>query len=152
MLSRSVDFGDSHTSDVGHWFRMTVNLTRPKRTVILSQRARWRENPPVVPASPCQSAITQAPIENVQPVSLNRREGALLLPAAGTRDNEKFQCKHVTSYGFAEKQYRFATFPRRKEQAPSLRSRWGIVRLPQHCTTLKTGNGRFDTWRGFSRQ
>ena len=23
LLGRSVDFGDSHTSDIGHWFRMT---------------------------------------------------------------------------------------------------------------------------------
>ncbi len=62
------------------------------------------------------------PGEYAQPSNFNRREGARLLPAAGTNKLQKIQCKYGKSCGFSGKWCRFASFYRRKEQAPSLRS------------------------------
>ncbi len=102
------------------------------QAVILSQRARWRENPPDVQTSQiaifnivctnwkntnpkfsrrarhplragCRPSVWYKVTEYVQFIDFQRRETACLLPAAGTCDNEKFQCEQVTSCGFAEK-------------------------------------------------
>ncbi len=114
--------------------------------------------------------------ESVQFIDLYRREGALLLPAAGIYDNEKIQCEYVTSCGFAEKRYDFSTFHRRKEQSPfptvktgglyvlslplrsyrctpaarqgcrALREKIGFVVLELAPALLQAGNGALKIW------
>ncbi len=48
--------------------------------------------------------------EYVQIVNSDCREGALLLPAAGTNKLPKIQCEYVTFIEFAEKMYEYETF------------------------------------------
>ncbi len=53
--------------------------------------------------------------DHAQPANTDCREGALLLPAAGTNKLQKIQCEYVIPSEFAEKLYELATFYRRKK-------------------------------------
>ncbi len=70
------------------------------------------------PDAPHQAEMIARVMENTQAVNFPRREGALLLPAAGTDKYPKIQCEYVIFYGFSRELCEFQGFYRREKPLP----------------------------------